>query len=403
MKYVIMTIIMALLAMVRIHGEVVVAEDSTEVVRRSYGVGASAGLFAVAAGAVGHGVSPEFGRISGQLEGHRSTVAADVAQFAPLAMPWLLKACGVPTRSGWGRMAVSQAIGGLLMTGTVESVKRSVTSRRPDGSDWRSFPSGHTARAFFGATVAAIELGDVSPWYAVGSYLFATGVGVSRVIDGRHFPADVVSGAGIGILAAEAGYLLGDVVMGRRDISKGIAAGSVDGADFIVGISSGMRFDIGSVRHGAARLRYMPALTAGLTFDWMPSAVYGLKLGVSAEMVTTYVVTDPVDDVRMNELETNVNSVGVTVMPGYRWRLSQPVAVDLSAGGGTLYNLPLESGAPREADPGRWSPVGRAEAGVSVAVRGRLGCRGALGYEISRRNGATVSSVKAMLTATIGF
>ena len=100
--------------------------------------------------------------------GKNTDRGTDWLQYAPLAAPWILKATGVPTRSGWGRMAVSQGIATMLMAGSVKTLKETVSSTRPDGSDTHSFPSGHTAWAFMGATMMARELADVSPWYAVG-------------------------------------------------------------------------------------------------------------------------------------------------------------------------------------------------------------------------------------------
>ena len=121
----------------------------------------------------------------------RSDRGTDYLQYAPLAAPWILKAAGVPTRSGWGRMAVSQGAAIAIMAGSVKAMKESIHSVRPDGFDDKSFPSGHTAWAFMGATMMARELGEVSPWYAVGAYAFATGVAVERAVDRHHYPTDV--------------------------------------------------------------------------------------------------------------------------------------------------------------------------------------------------------------------
>ena len=60
-----------------------------------------------------------------------------------------------------------------------------------------SFPSGHTSCAF--ATATALTL-STKKWYvAVPSYLYACGVGYSRMRLGVHFPTDVLGGMVVGI------------------------------------------------------------------------------------------------------------------------------------------------------------------------------------------------------------
>jgi membrane-associated phospholipid phosphatase len=73
-------------------------------------------------------------------------------------------------------------------------------SRQVDLPRSRSFPSGHTAAAVAFAT----GVGRVMPAAAVPLHSLAALVGYSRVHTGVHYPGDVVAGALLGAMIAEA-------------------------------------------------------------------------------------------------------------------------------------------------------------------------------------------------------
>lgn len=171
--------------------------------------------------AVWLGAIPLMARDDAQtLAGAGPDRGADCLQYLPMVFPEVMKISGVPTRSGWGRLVVSQGVSVVLMAGSVYSLKKLVTSRRPDRSDYDSFPSGHSAWAFAGATVVAKELGWRSPWYAVGAYAFATGVAMERVIDRHHSAIDAVCGAAIGVGMTQLGYLITDRIYGSHGLCE---------------------------------------------------------------------------------------------------------------------------------------------------------------------------------------
>ena len=134
----------------------------------------------------------------------------DVLQYAPLASVFALKAAGVESRNDWGRMALTAAASWVVSAGAGWTLKHTVHEWRPDESDRKSFPSGHSIVAFSGATVLHKEFGRVSPWISVAGYGVATFVAVDRVVRDRHHWYDVAAGAGIGFVATELTYFVSD-------------------------------------------------------------------------------------------------------------------------------------------------------------------------------------------------
>jgi membrane-associated phospholipid phosphatase len=87
----------------------------------------------------------------------------------------------------------------LVSQTLVQAVKYTVRRERPDGSNNKSFPSGHAASAFATATVLQRYYGWKIgvPAYALGGY-----VSLARMAWNRHHATDVVMGAGFGIASA---------------------------------------------------------------------------------------------------------------------------------------------------------------------------------------------------------
>ena len=146
----------------------------------------------------------------------------DYTQFFGPAMTVGLKLAGVEGRSNWGRLLVSAGLSYGIMAGFVNGIKYTAKEMRPDGSTANSWPSGHTATAFVGATILHKEYGLTrSPWYSVAGYGMATATGVMRVLNNRHWISDVLSGAGIGIMSGELAYALSDVIFKEKGLLRG--------------------------------------------------------------------------------------------------------------------------------------------------------------------------------------
>ena len=158
-------------------------------------------------------VNNKYGKENTQLLTNFKTGIDDYLQFFGPAMTVGLKLGGYEGRSDWPRLLASAGLSYAIMAGFVNGIKYTAKEMRPDGSTANSWPSGHTATAFVGASLLHKEYGLTrSPWFSVAGYGLATATGVMRVLNNRHWISDVMSGAGIGILSTELGYAIGDLL-----------------------------------------------------------------------------------------------------------------------------------------------------------------------------------------------
>ena len=161
------------------------------------------------------------GKKNTQLLTDFKTGIDDYTQFFGPAMVVGLKLGGYEGRSDWPRLLASAGMSYAIMAVLVNGIKYSAKEMRPDGSTANSWPSGHTATAFVGATLLHKEYGLTrSPWWSVAGYGVATATGVMRVLNNRHWISDVMSGAGLGILSGELGYALCDLMFKQKGLLR---------------------------------------------------------------------------------------------------------------------------------------------------------------------------------------
>lgn len=129
----------------------------------------------------------------------------------------LAVAAFVPGRTGRRRAAsgLAAGVGVVLAYGSSEAIKAVLAQDRPcrvivlDPScpapgSW-SFPSNHTTIAFALATAIFLV---IRSWWAASAHLVALVAAASRVVDGVHYPHDVLAGAILGTCTTIAGALL---------------------------------------------------------------------------------------------------------------------------------------------------------------------------------------------------
>ena len=159
---------------------------------------------------------------------HRSDVLDDLLQHAPMAAVFTLKACDFENSTPWAELALTAVASYTVGAVTAYSLKQLVAEKRPDGSDRRSFPSGHAMFAFAGATMLFHEFGQLSPWVTIGGYGVATLTAVDRLVRDRHYLHDICAGAAIGVAATELTYWLKQRLIKSKNVDLSFTGRTLD-------------------------------------------------------------------------------------------------------------------------------------------------------------------------------
>jgi membrane-associated phospholipid phosphatase len=147
---------------------------------------------------------------------HFRTSVDNYLQFAPAASVYLLDAAGVKARHNFRDRTILLLTSTALTAGSVFMLKKITGQWRPDASAANSFPSGHTATAFSGAEFMRQEYKDQYPLLSYSGYAMAAGTGTLRMLNNRHWLADVIAGAGLGMLSTKASYWLFDKMSHKK-------------------------------------------------------------------------------------------------------------------------------------------------------------------------------------------
>lgn len=129
----------------------------------------------------------------------------DYMQFSPFVAIYGFEWLGLKPRTDWKNRTAILIKGQILNLGLVYILKKSINETRPDGAPY-SFPSGHTANVFAGATMLSMEYGNDNKWVPYVAYGVASSVGIMRIANNRHYISDVLFGAGLGVLSMKFAY-----------------------------------------------------------------------------------------------------------------------------------------------------------------------------------------------------
>ena len=123
----------------------------------------------------------------------------------PLVLDLGLGLAGAKAQHGFWDRTIEAGLAFALAGASTLLMKQIIYSPRPDGTTNDSFPSAHACTAFVGAELVRMEYG----WgWGAAAYVMATGVAMLRLYHDRHWLSDVLFGAGLGILCAQAGHWL---------------------------------------------------------------------------------------------------------------------------------------------------------------------------------------------------
>ena len=132
----------------------------------------------------------------------------DYMHYSTAALGILAPISGITSKNSLIDRSIYLSAGFLLSSAITLPLKKTMSVLRPDGSDSKSFPSGHATTAFAMAQWLREEYKACNPLLSYSGYFIATASSISRVSYHKHHLADVLMGAGIGMLSTKAIYAI---------------------------------------------------------------------------------------------------------------------------------------------------------------------------------------------------
>jgi membrane-associated phospholipid phosphatase len=123
--------------------------------------------------------------------------ASDIGAYGLLAV-----SVALPAAKKDGKGALQAGLSFAATSAVTEAMKEAFPKTRPDGSNRKSFPSGHTSRSF---SAAATLYNRQGAKVGIPAFAIAGFVGLARVEAKKHYWSDVAVGAAIGTAA---GFLI---------------------------------------------------------------------------------------------------------------------------------------------------------------------------------------------------
>ena len=150
------------------------------------------------------------------LQADWQTEAGDIIQ---LALPVAALGATYIADDKEGRWMLVKSL--TLNLAVSHTVKFTVDKWRPKGQNPNSFPSGHTAAAFGGASFIQTRYGYA---YGIPAYALATFVGYSRIRSENHYADDVLAGASLAMMSnwAFTEPLINDITLSATASDDGV-------------------------------------------------------------------------------------------------------------------------------------------------------------------------------------
>ncbi|SEA47530.1 PAP2 superfamily protein [Arachidicoccus rhizosphaerae] len=149
---------------------------------------------------------------------HFQTAADNYLLYVPAVIPYGLDMVGIPSKTDILNRTAILIKAEVLVAATGFALKHSIHEWRPDHSNHYSFPSGHSLQVFATATMLSEEYKDRFSWMPYAAYGFASGVGLLRIANNKHYLGDVLVGAGLGVLSMKVAYWTHHYKWGKRSV-----------------------------------------------------------------------------------------------------------------------------------------------------------------------------------------